>query len=291
MSAKRSRTMSYDPYYVGSNASQIGYSAVSRSGPFGGARRRKSMKKASKKDKALATKAFVKRIIDSRIEDKTQSFDDVINFAGYFLNTDLNARYIGPDTSSYIIAQGSGQGDRVGNVIRVKKVLLKYYLIMIPQSDALNPQPQPQLVRVWIGNIRSNLAQKPDATTIAELYQGGNNSFPPNETVDDMMAPINSDKFIERYTCVHKVGNAVQTDFSTIKFNSYFTNNDYSLSTFATVDCTKFFKSKLHFNDSNQQTDSSVFMWMEAVNSDNTQYLNGPTVKMVYNIEFVYEDA
>lgn len=285
--------MTFDPYYVGSQASQIGYGAVSRAaGRAGAGRRRKTMKKTAKKDRALATKAFVKRIIDSRIEDKTQSFDDVVNFAGYFANTDLSARYIGPDTSSYIIAQGSGQGDRVGNVIRVKKCILKYYLVPIPQDPSFNPVPQPQLVRVWVGNIRSNLAQKPDNVTIAELYQGGNNSFPPNETVDDMMAPVNADKFIEKYTCVHKVGHAIYTDpNSTLKPFSYYANNDYSESTFGMVDCTKFFKSRLYFNDSNQQTDSNLFMWMEAVNSDNTQYLNGPTVKMVYNIEFIYEDA
>jgi len=281
--------MSFDPYYVGPNASQIGYSVASRGGAR---RRRKTMKKTAKKDRALATKAFVKRIIDSRIEDKSQNFDNVIDFAGYFLNTSLDAVYIGPDTSSYQIAQGTGQGDRLGNVIKVKKCILKYYLCPIPQSDALNPIPQPQLVRVWIGNIRSNLAQKPDATTIAELYAGGNTSFPPNETVDDMMAPVNADKFIEKYTCVHKVGHSIYTDPSgTLKPFSFYANNDYSESTFATVDCTKFFKSKLYFNDNNLQTDSNLFMWMEAVNCDNTQYLNGPTVKMVYNIEFVYEDA
>jgi len=281
--------MSFDPYYVGSQATQIGYSAASRGGAR---RRRKTMKKVAKKDKVLATKAYVKRIIDSRIEDKSQNFDNVIDFAGYFLNTSLDAVYVGPDTSSYVIAQGTGQGDRLGNVIKVKKCILKYYLTSIQQSDSLNPIPTPQLVRVWIGNIRSNLAQKPDATTIGELYAGGNNSFPPNETVDDMMAPVNADKFIEKYTCVHKVGHSIYTDpAGTLKAFSYYANNDFSESTFATVDCTRFFKSKLYFNDNNLQTDSNLFMWMEAVNSDNSQYLNGPTVKMVYNIEFVYEDA
>jgi len=289
MSYKRARTMSFDPYYVGSQASQIGYSVASRGGAR---RRRRTMKKTAKKDKALASKAYVKRLIDSRIEDKSQNFDNVIDFAGYFLNTSLDAVYLGPDTTSYQIAQGSGQGDRLGNVIKVKKCILKYYLTPIRQSDSLNPIPTPQLVRVWIGNIRSNLAQKPDATTIAELYAGGNTSFPPNETVDDMMAPVNADKFIEKYTCVHKVGHSIYTDISgTQKPDSFFANNDFAESTFATVDCTKFFKSKLYFNDNNLQTDSNLFMWMEAVNCDNTQYLNGPTVKMVYNIEFVYEDA
>lgn len=286
MSFKRARTMSFDPYFVGSQASQIGYSAASRGGAR---RRRKTMKKASKKDKALATKAYVKRVLDSRIEDKSQVFDNVIDFAGYFLNTSLDATYIGPGTSSYLIAQGTGQGDRLGNVIKVKKCILKYYLTPIKQSDSLNPVPVPQLVRVWIGNIRSNLAQKPDAVTIGELYAGGNNSFPPTETVDDMMAPVNADKFIEKYTCVHKVGHAIYSGALT-PF-SQFANNDYSESTFATVDCTKFFKSKLYFNDNALDTDSNLFMWMEAVNCDNSQYLNGPTVKMVYNIEFVYEDA
>jgi len=247
------------------------------------------MKKTAKKDKALATKAYVKRIIDSRIEDKEQNFDNVIDFAGYFLNTSLDAVFLGPDTSSYLIAQGTGQGDRLGNVIKVKKCILKYYLTPIKQNDALNPLPVPQLVRVWIGNIRSNLAEIPNATTIAELYAGGNTSFPPNETVDDMMAPVNADKFIEKYTCVHKVGHAIYSGALTPFSN--FANNDFSESSFATVDCTKFFKSKLYFNDNNLVTDSNLFMWMEAVNCDNSQYLNGPTVKMVYNIQFVYEDA
>jgi len=247
------------------------------------------MKKTAKKDKALATKAYVKRIIDSRIEDKEQNFDNVIDFAGYFLNTSLDAVFLGPDPSSYLIAQGTGQGDRLGNVIKVKKCILKYYLTPIKQNDALNPLPVPQLVRVWIGNIRSNLAEIPNATTIAELYAGGNTSFPPNETVDDMMAPVNADKFIEKYTCVHKVGHAIYSGALTPFSN--FANNDFSESSFATVDCTKFFKSKLYFNDNNLVTDSNLFMWMEAVNCDNSQYLNGPTVKMVYNIQFVYEDA
>lgn len=81
MSFKRARTMSFDPYYVGSQASQIGYAPASRGGY---SRKRKTMKKTAKKDKALATKAYVKRVLDSRIEDKEQNFDNVIDFAGYF---------------------------------------------------------------------------------------------------------------------------------------------------------------------------------------------------------------
>lgn len=289
MSQKRMRTMSFDPYYVGSQASQIGYAVpvVARAGA-----KRKSMKKTSKKDKQLATIAYVKKLVDSRIEDKAQHFDDVINFGSYFLDLDLNAVPIGPSSTSYLVNQGPGQGQRIGNVIRVKKVILKYYLFPLPQSETNSPV-QPQIVRIWVGNIRSDLSVKPDSTYIAKLYQSGNSAVPPTNTVDDMLAPINKDLFVEKASRIHKVGHAIGDPSSDayVQVNQFFSNNDSVMGTFGTIDCTKFFRTKLHFDDATNTPDSNVFMWMEAVNCDNSQSLTGPTVKMVYNIEFVYEDA
>lgn len=287
--SKRSRpaTMSFDPYYVGSQASQVGYPVVIRSG-----RRRKSQTKATQKDKKLATIAQVKRLLDSRIEDKAQHFDDVINFGTYFLDQNLSVRALGPSSTTYLVSQGAGQGQRIGNVIRVKKVILKYYLFPLPYDVETLTTPMPQLVRIWIGNVRSDLSVKPDYTYMAKLYQSGNLAVPPTSTVDDMLAPINKDLFVEKASRVHKVGHAILDPANpNVQLNQYFSNNDFMVGPMGTIDITKFFRTKLHFDDTTNTPDSNVFMWMEAVNCDNTQSLEGPSVKMVYNVEFVYEDA
>jgi len=255
-------------------------------------KKRTSQKKTTKKDKQLATRAYVKKLVDSRIEDKAQHFDNVINFGSYFLDQSLSCVAIGPASTTYLVSQGAGQGQRIGNVIRPKKVILKYYLFPLPYDIETNPTPMPQVVRIWVGNIRSDLSVKPDYSYFAKLYQSGNSAYPPSNTIDDMMAPINQDLFVERATRVHKVGHSILDPANgNVQMNQYFSNNDSTMGTFGVIDCTKFFRTKLHFDDATNTPDSNVFMWMEAVNCDNSQSLSGPTVKLVYNIEFVYEDA
>lgn len=276
---------SFDPYFA---TQSQGAPLVVRPGP----RARRAGKKTTKQDKKLATVAYVKRLVDSRIEDKAQHFDDVINFGTYFLNIDLNSRPIGPSSTSYLISQGAGQGQRVGNVIRVKKVILKYYLFPLPYDAETLTTPMPQLVRIWVGNVRSDLSVRPDSTYMAKLYQSGNIAVPPTSTVDDMLAPINKDLFVEKASRIHKVGHSILDPANAnVQNNQYFSNNDFIAGNMGYIDCTKFFRTKLHFDDTTNTPDSNVFMWMEAVNCDNTQSLEGPSVKMVYNIEFVYEDA
>ena len=162
--------------------SQLSQPIVVRPGPAA----RKAGKKTGKKDKKLATQAYVKKLVDSRIEDKAQHFDDVINFGSYFLNLSLYSVPIGPSSTSYLISQGAGQGQRIGNVIRVKKVILKYYLFPMPYDAETLTVPQPQLVRIWVGNIRSDLSVRPDSTYMSKLYQSGNIAVPPSNTVDDI---------------------------------------------------------------------------------------------------------
>jgi len=246
----------------------------------------------SSKGVTAAVKSYVNKTIHKKIEDKTISDASQVDFGSYTFQPDMSVRQISPSPSALVIAQGAGQGGRVGNTITTRKLLLKYILYPNKQDDAVNPQPIPQEVMIWIGFLKGARVISPSAPSYSLFYQSGSTSVSPYSNLWDCMLPVNQDLFTICRTFRHKLGNEVYTDYAGIKPNNYFSNNDFKLNCTNTVDLTKYLNKVIKFDDASTQSDTGLYMWMTTVNADGSQSDTASRpVGMKYVIRYDYEDA
>lgn len=239
-------------------------------------------------------KSYVKKLVHSNIENKTISERNRIAFSNW--NTDpgqnMSVKPICPNPASLQILQGSGQSERVGNSISTRKMLLKYCIYPLPQDQSFNPQPYPKEVCIWIGYIKGERKRTPVTADFQRFFQDGNNAIAPIGDIWDTLMPVNKDVFTICKTMRHKVGNEVYTDYSGIKPYNYFTNNDFKLNNYHTVDLTPYINKTIKFDDATTIADTGLYMWMTAVNAHGTVEINAIyAVEMSYVLRYDYEDA
>jgi len=263
---------------------------------YGKRKGRKPLRKKSttKKPKGVSTAVakYVKKVVSRNIENKTVSEKNEVNFSAYFVNADLAVQIIAPHPTSLVINQGVGQGERIGNTIKTKKLLLKYVIFPNPYQATVNDQPLPQEVIIWVGYLRNNRLKVPDVTDFANFFQNGSGTSPPFSNLWDVTLPVNMDLFHICKTIRHKIGHSIYTDYNGIKPWSYFSNNDFKLNASRTIDCTAYINKTLKFNDASTVPDTGLYMWMTAVNADGSIAVNNvSTVGMFYTLRYDYEDA
>lgn len=251
--------------------------------------RKRAPKRPRKSSVSSKVKQYVKRQIHSNIETKTKMFKQVVDFAGYTSNISLAVQPIFPSTTCLSIVQGTGQGQRCGNQVTTKKLMLRYIIHPLPYDDGVNNTPVPQEVIVWIGYLRRNRQTEPDLAAYSEFFQDGNTAIAPTSTLWDALLPENKDIFHICKKIRHKVGNAL-SDYMGQAYN-YSSNNDFKLNVTRTVDCTKYLNKVLRFNDDTAKCDSGLYMWMTAVPADGQTALETKVCRMHYTITYDFEDA
>lgn len=254
------------------------------------ARARKA--KPAPKGVTTAVAKYVNRVVHRNIENKTVTEKNEVNFAAYFANSTLMVQTISPAPASLVINLGTGQGERIGNTIKTRKLLLKYVIFPNKYEPTLVDQPEPQEVIIWIGYLKNNRMKSPDAADFANFFQNGSGTSAPYSNLWDVTLPVNQDLFHICKTIRHKLGHSVYTDFNGIKEQSYFSNNDFKLNCSRTIDCTSYINKTLKFNDTSTTPDTGLYMWMTAVNASGTiATYNIATVGMFYTLRYDYEDA
>lgn len=249
-------------------------------------------KKTRARNVSTAVKTYVNRAIHKNIENKSVSFRGDTFFAAYFANLDLNVKPVFPCTAALTIGQGIGAGDRIGNIIKTRRLVIKYTLYPRPYEPTLNPAPVPKEVIVWFGFLKRDRTAQPTVANYGELFQNGSFTQAPTSTLWDAMLPINNDLFTVVKTCRHKLGSAIYSDYAGIKPYNYYANNDFKLNCSKTINLTKHINKTLRFNDGASDPDTGLWMWMTAVNADGSSDLtNIASVGMFYNLTYDYEDA
>lgn len=297
MSLKRSRSvMSFDPYYVGSQASQIGYggtqvgSSVRRAGTV----RKRAARKG--KDKGIASKDYVKRLLDSRIESKVANINSGGAFGTVLNETSMNAYPMMPLVGYWTIGQGVTQSTRVGNDIRVRKVILSYVIRPMAYNAGTNPQPVPCEIDMYLLYTKRAPSVRPTAGDFNNLYESGASSIPASGSLNDLAATVNKDYF-SCHRWGHKVGVSVANGTAVSNVpqvqNQYYSNNDFKYNVVNRMDITKFIpQKKISFNDGDGTSFKNLFLCYQCVASDGT--IRAAAEEMMHIdfwIRFEYEDA
>lgn len=237
-----------------------------------------------------AVKSYVKRQISSNIENKTQYDEGQITISAYNVSTSLYAIPLSPYTNYTEIFQNVGAGSRIGNQIKIKKVVLKYILTPLPYNATLNPTPCPQMIKLWFGYQKNKPLERVAATP--SFFQLGSTASQPTGFLQDLIQATNKDLFKIYKSRVHKLGFANNQGSGGQVGYQYEANNDFKMNIMSSIDVTRYMTKKILFSDTgiDQTNGHGLFMYATAIRADGQ--VNAPQpVTLQWWLDYSYEDA
>lgn len=257
--------------------------------PRGGSRKRVSFKPRGRKKVAMTVKKYVERRIRANIENKTLQYGYGFAISNYFDDTSLNSQWLSPGPTLQIL-QGSGQGQRNANRVRIVKATLTYTISPNGYDGLLNPQPRPIVLKIWIGYFKPDPINKPIDFT--QFFQSGNTAVPPNNFMIDMLRTVNKDRFVIFKTITHKIGYSSVNGTGAQPIVQYYNNNDFKFLIMRKINITKYLIQNVVYQDNNFiPSTRGLFMWMQLVGADNTSLNNVIAASINYFVDLEYEDA
>lgn len=263
--------------------------------------RRKYAKKPTK-----VIQRYVKKLISKKAENKlvTAGFTAGLYPAaagGNFISNNIfplsphtEATY--PAAAQVIVAQGTGDGNRVGNRISTSRVHLKGVIYPNPYNAGTNTLNAPIEAIMWIFRLKPGFADtyaQVNTIMTGSLFKIGNSYSGITNTMTDMTLPINSDVILLKKRRVFKVGNAVQGSAAVGSTNSnLYSNNDFKLNQKFSMDITRYVNKRVAFQDTNNNsTTRTTWCVMTFVNADNSApLLTNIPASFSYFLEYQYED-
>lgn len=252
---------------------------------------RKGLKKSTKVSKQV--RRYVKKVVHSNIENKVVSINQTLAFGNISESPDLNLYPVLPYTGFTSIPQGVGQGSRVGNMCKVRKVLLKYVLFPFAYDATVNPNPVPCDVQIFLLRLKQNQGLLPTAAQLLNLVQVGSSSTSLQGNLSDIaINSFNKDLFYVK-TFVHRCGFSSYNGTGALPAAQNYNNNDYKLNTIRTHDLTKMVASTMRFDDGNAtHLGKNIFFGFQAVNATGgTLGATTTPMRIQYWIDIIYEDA
>lgn len=248
-------------------------------------------KKAAKPMKKMV-RSICKAVTQRQAEKKVTVYQTGFSVSGNTTTSGLQYYPMTPYGGYMQIAQGLGQGDRIGNNIRTVKATLKYVIYALPYSAGNNPTPIPQEVRLWFFSQKSSNTLP--VTNLADFINTGNSSTSLSGTLLDLNRLVNSDVYTYLGHRTHKVFTAQFNSGAagTTPTASFYGNNDFHFNARGTIDMTPWFPKVIKFNDSNNNPNSRlVVMLAQSINADGSVQAVGtfPTT-MNFQITFKYTD-
>lgn len=259
---------------------------------------KKSFKKTSYKKKSYTKsnkknlRTFIKKVISSVAENKTtQAYQP--NYPIYnksHANFSLSMFPVCPYSTSLQIDQGVSQSQRVGNIIKIKKLIFDATVYPRPYNATTNISPQPYIVKFWfyIERTSPTALVAPDNTF---LQLGGSNVGLQGNLVD-VSAPNNIDKWRIFATKTVKVGYASNNGTGNSASNQSYNNNDFKFNTRFKMNLTKHLVKTVKYNDnSSVPTTRGLFCIAEAIDaSGSTTGASTIPVEMFYTLNLQFED-
>lgn len=245
--------------------------------------------RVSKKGKvSKPIKSYVQRAISRRQESKeTTTFG---------LNQSILTQATVTPTAISLLptpSQGSGDSDRIGSEIEVKKLVVTGFVNMLPYDATNNPTaPAPLLVKMWVVSAK-NINTNTFSNTLASssFFQTSNSSTGFQATIRDQLLPVNPDLFTVHRVKTFKIGfgSLSGANLSTVVSTSF--DNSPMVKQF-TFDCSKYV-SKLRF-DENQTwpTNKNMFLVTTVTRADGTATsATLAPAEYHWRVQCIYKDA
>ena len=221
------------------------------------------IRKAIRQARAKVFKGRVMRSLQTAREVKsaTVTIDQNFSYGGYS-NASYNIFCCVPADNAVaplgpLITQGSGQGQRIGNSIRMKQSIVSGCMYPQPYSATENKNPEPLEVVMYIFSVKPNINVSTQANlqqnVLQKFFQYGNNSFAISGLMAEIMYPVNTDIVTLYKKRIFKVGNAAYYNWdgsgTPNNPNNQFINNDFALNRKFRIDVTKYVPPRITWND------------------------------------------
>lgn len=245
-------------------------------------------RKAKKSVVSKSVKTYVKRAISRHQENKeTTSFS---------LNQSILTQATATPTAINLLptpAQGSGDADRIGNEIEVKKLVVTGFVNMLPYDATNNPTaPAPLLVKMWVvsaKNINTNTFSNTSASS--SFFQTSNSSTGFQATIRDQLLPVNPDLFTVHRVKTFKIGfgSLSGANLSTVVSTAF--DNSPMIKQF-TFDCSKYV-SKLKYDEGQTwPTNKNMFLVTTVTRADgSTTSATLAPAEYHWRVQCIYKDA
>lgn len=257
--------------------------------------KRKSYAKKSRKVSPL--KKMVKQIIARNVENKSKQFwvNDQVLYPSNATNFPNNVLQICPNSSTLAIVQGLGQGGRIGNEIKTRKLVMEGIFAPLPYDATTNANPRPVEVQMIFFYDREDPNNPPIVGST--FFQDGSNSTGFQNTLVDLIKPVNEDRYRVFSRKTFKLGysqyagSATNTTNQSI-FQAY-SNNDFKANHRFKIDCTKWYPKTVKFNDNlSDPMTRGLYCLVQYVDAFGQSFLNSSAiVELTYSVNMVYEDA
>lgn len=213
-------------------------------------------------------KAAVNRVIEQRAEKKETILE--LN-AGAVYTTGATSTVVAPTFFGLIpaISQGTNDGQRSSNEIRVSKMLLRFQL---NRTQAAESRPM-HVVRVVLCKIKGSPANSPTLGNWAEIVKASGTTYTALTSTDPFtnLLPYNNEVWDIKWQKEYKVGK-VQGNQTTTG------NNDSVACVLEEVDITKFVKQKLLYDGTTTlATNDQLYAFVFVMPIDGTAVTVGDT--------------
>jgi len=261
-------------------------------------KRRAPKRKYAKRGVSKKTvKAVVQRVLAREAEVKTiQEYNYGVNLysPNYPTFDTTNIYRLGPAATTMPIVQGVGQGNRIGNKVHTKKLVVAGSLVPNAYHATTNPIPQPMDVTVWIFYDKSAPCINPAPAFNGDWYQNGNGTTTFGGDTLDMISPVNTDRYRVLTKRNFKLGFADFAGTGTQPANQSFANNDYKMTCNFKFDITKYYPKVVRWNDNFSATPTTRGLWMMVTPAwgAGTTIPNGvKPLGMQFMQNYMYQDA
>lgn len=256
---------------------------------------------AVKRRKVSPIRAIVRKEIARNVEDKTQA--NFVNIRNLYSSTSPTGQFDVNNVFScawgsggVVLSQNTGQGARVGNQVKLKKMTFKGSVHPMPYNAVSNITPTPLLCRMVICRLREDGVTAPAPIASSDVFQYGNTVIGLQDDIVDNWLGINKDKYIVVKQKSFKLGPASNGNASgagLLAGSQMFVNNDFKFLYNFNIDLTKHLPKVTRFNDNNSTPlTSNLYCMIWYCNANGLPIPQGHIcAAMQYVIEAHYEDA
>ena len=264
----------------------------SRKGP------KRTYKRKSYAKKTPPLKRMIRREIARNVENKTAQiyvYDQRLYAVGNVSFPTYNVFPVGIDPGGLSITPGTGQGNRIGNTIKTKKLVFKGTLVPTEYDATFNPAPQPVQIKMWIFYDKTNPDDLPNPQAAGDFFQNGSTTKGFQNDLVDMWSPVNTDRYRVMATRTYKLGMAIHSNGLPGSNGSISNsaNNDFKYNCNFSFDLTKHYPQRVKFNDgSTVPSTRGLFCMISYANAQgNPVGVNNYSVRLQYMLDYQYEDA
>lgn len=268
---------------------------------------RKAIRKAKKTVFAKRVKAVVNRMSETKCVQYSVNNYNVPGFNSTGFSSTIKLISPASGTSAlYFIAQGTGQGNREGNVITTVRARLKGVIHITTNYDStVNYNPCPLYVVMYIFKLKStqeDTSTNAYNTCLTSFFQAGSTQQGFSGRLYDLTRAVNTSAVTLLKKRVYKVGlgQVVSGAGNNVgnTLNNLYADSTVGISRMFSLDITDCLAKKYYYNDTaNSPTNKGTFiMWVplrvdgEEIVTASSSY-NGPLpCKVDFSIDYTYKD-